>query len=133
MKKNRIQKVKVKKLFNKYLTVITSVILMSVFIVCTTYIVIATRYWNSEQISTLEHNSTIIAKNSQEFLENYYTSGKKLGDKSDITPLAVICNTMRIMSDAISADIFITDMDGDVVVCKETLDNGFNLKAAPRA
>ena len=62
---------KSRKLFRKYLRIITSVILMSVIIVCMTYIFIATRYWNTEQINTLQHNSTIIAENSQDILTRF--------------------------------------------------------------
>ena len=122
-----IRNQKSRKLFRKYLRIITSVILMSVIIVCMTYIFIATRYWNSEQITTLEHNSTIIAENSQDILIRF-SNMEKSDDNSgvDMTPLTMICNTMRNMSDAIDADIFITDMDGNVVVCKEMIDEKFN-------
>ena len=117
---------KQKKLFNKYLIVITSIILLSVIILCSSYLVMATRNWNSEQIKTLQHNSDIIARNSQLLLErfNEVRPGKNESE-TDITPLSMICNNMKIMSDAIDADIFITNMDGEVVVCKEMMDERF--------
>ncbi len=118
------QNQKGKKLFRKYLAVITSVILMSVILLCTTYLFLATRHWNSEQISTLQHNANIIAENSQGLLLKF--SNPDSEQNTDITPLSMICNTMRIMSDAIDADIFITDMSGDVVVCKEMIDDKFS-------
>ncbi|MBQ8575010.1 MAG: HAMP domain-containing histidine kinase [Clostridia bacterium] len=112
------------KLFRKYLTVITSVILMSVVLLCTVYLFLATRHWNSEQIDTLQHNSTIIAQNAQELLVRFNKPNSD--ENTDISPLSMICNTMRIMSEAIDADIFITDMNGDVVVCKEMIDDKFS-------
>lgn len=123
----RTKKVRSKKLFNKYLTVITSIILLSVVILCTSYLVIATRNWNDEQIRTLQHNSDIIALNSQNLLERFDSRSKSEKDKddTDITPLSMICNNMKIMSDAIDADIFITNMEGEVVVCKEMIDEKF--------
>lgn len=112
------------KLFRKYLFVITSVILMSVILLCSSYLFLSARHWNSEQLNTLQHNSDIIAQNAQQVLERISNSGFE--GKTDTHPLTVICNTMRIMSEAIDADIFITDTDGEVVVCKEMLDDKFS-------
>lgn len=117
---------KPKKLFYKYLLVITSIILMSVIILCSSYLVIATRNWNAEQIKTLQHNSDIIAHNSERLLESFHMgSPDAKGDEADFNPLMLICNNMKIMSDAIDADIFITNMDGRVIVCKEMMDEKF--------
>lgn len=116
-----------RKLFHKYLRIITSLILLSVIILCSTYIVIATKNWNTEQIGVLSHNAEIIAQNSEEIMQRYESGS--LNDEegsTDIAPLMLICNTMRIMSNAIDADIFITDMDGNVVVCKEMINERFN-------
>ncbi|MBR5262755.1 MAG: HAMP domain-containing histidine kinase [Clostridia bacterium] len=107
------------KLFRKYLTVITSVILVSVILLCSVYLFLVTRHWNSEQIDTLQHNSNIIAQNAQELLSRIDVPEDK--DQTDITPLMIICNTMRIMSEAIDADIFITDMNGNVAFCKDMM------------
>lgn len=123
---------KSRKLFHKYLRIITSVILLCVIILCSTYIVIATKNWNNEQLSVLTHNAEIIAENSEEIMEKYSSSKYNFGANSDsdsetdTTPLTLICNTMKIMSDAIDADIFITDMSGNVVVCKEMIGDRFS-------
>ena len=109
------------KLFRKYLLVITSVILMSVVLLCSSYLFLAARHWNSEQLDTLQHNSDIIALNAQQVLQRFSNNGSD--GKTDTSPLVMICNTMRIMSEAIDADIFITDTDGEVVVCKEMIDD----------
>ena len=120
---------KTKKIFKKYLFVITSIILMSVIILCSSYLFIATKNWNTEQKKTLQHNTEIIAKNSQLLLESFYERFPSLQgvEDDDITPLSMICNTMKIMSDAIDADIFITNMDGKVIVCKEMMNEKFNV------
>lgn len=114
------------KLFRKYLMVITSVILVSVILLCSVYLFLVTRHWNSEQINTLQHNSNIIAQNAQDLLGRMNISEKD--EQTDITPLLMICNTMRIMSEAIDADIFITDMNGDVVVCKDMMVDQFSFR-----
>lgn len=117
---------KTKKIFNKYLIVITSIILMSVIILCSSYLFIATKNWNNEQKNTLHHNTEIIAENSQLLLESFYERFPSMQDSIEaITPLSMICNTMKIMSDAIDADIFITNMEGKVIVCKEMIDEKF--------
>lgn len=108
------------KLFRKYLFVITSVILMSVVFLCSTYLVLTARHWNSEQLDTLQHNSDILASNVELLLLK--TNSDSSENQNIITSRVVmICNTMRTMSAAIEADIFIADMDGQVVVCKEMI------------
>lgn len=116
---------KTKKLFTKYLLVITSIILLSVIILCSSYIAIATTNWNDEQVRTLQHNADIIAANSQRILENINERHPPKKEEAEYNPLLLICNNMRIMSDAIAADIFITNIDGDVIVCKEMMDEEF--------
>lgn len=100
---------------------------MSVIVLCSSYLFLATKNWNAEQKKTLLHNTKIIAQNSQLLLENFYEHYPSLPGKEseDITPLSMICNNMKIMSDAIDADIFITDMNGKVIVCKEMIDEKF--------
>lgn len=121
--------IKKNKLFYKYLVVITSIILMSLVVLCSAYLFIATKTWNNQQIKTLQHNSTLIANNSQELLENYNQrhpdSTTDDSEESEFNPLMMICNNMRIMCDAIDADIFITNMDGEVIVCKEMMNDKF--------
>ena len=69
MGKKDIKRNKNTRLFQKYLAVITSVILMSVILLCSSYLFLATRHWNREQIDTLQHNASIIAENACELLE----------------------------------------------------------------
>lgn len=126
MGKNKIRPGKSTKLFQKYLAVITSVILMSVVLLCSSYLFLATRHWNRQQIDTLQHNANIIAENACDLLEGWTSSQYQPDSRPDIS-LSMICNTMRIMSQAIDADIFITDMNGKVIVCKEMMDENFHI------
>ena len=113
-----------KKLFYKYLSIITLVSLFSVLLVCSTYLGIASKYRNDEQLSTLERNTTIISQNSEKILSQF--SGKyNSGEEVDISPLSMICNTINNMSAALDADIFIINMNGEVVVCKEMMSDRF--------
>jgi len=118
------KKIKSNKLFRKYFVVITSVILLSVFIICSSYIIIATKYWTSEQTNSLKHNAQIVAENSEDILNRFPEYGSS-GESIDISPLTMICNTLKQISSAINADVFIVDTSGNVVVCKETLDKRF--------
>lgn len=130
MGKHKIAKDKSKKLFYKYLLIITSVILLSVLIVCSTYLVIATKYLNTEQLSTLERNTTIISQNSEKILSQF--SNYKNDDEVDISPLTMICNTISNMSSAIDADMFIINMNGEVVVCKEMMSERFRFDSSAK-
>ena len=96
---------------------------MSVIFLCSTYLFLAARHWNKEQLATLQHNSDLIAYNIQQMLER--SDEDYSVNESDPHRLIMICNTMRTMSAAIEADMFITDMDGQVIVCNEMLNEKF--------
>ena len=125
---NRVRKPKNKKLFYKYLSIITSVSLLSVLIVCSTYLGIASKYRNTEQLNTLVRNTDIISKNSEKILGEF-SGNYDGGEEVDISPLSMICNTISNMSSAIDADIFIINMNGEVVVCKEMMNKRFRFDA----
>ena len=131
MGKKRTYEPRRKRLFYKYLSVITSVSLLSVLIVCLTYLGIASSYWNKEQLGTLERNTKIISENSEKILSEF--SGRfDSGEEVDISPLSIICNTIKNMSMAIDADIFIINMDGEVVVCKEMMGDKFRFNSSAK-
>lgn len=132
------KKKKPKKLFNKYLIVITSIILLSVIILCSSYLVLATRNWTEEKKRTLQSNSELIAQNAEQIFEiandsrlpaegDENESKEKDGKEIDFNPISMLCNSMKITSDAIGADIFITNMDGRVVMCKEMINEQLDI------
>ncbi|MBP9989146.1 MAG: HAMP domain-containing histidine kinase [Ruminococcus sp.] len=121
---------KVKKrnrIFRKYLVIITSVILITIFVICTSYLLIATRYWNDNQTETLVSNAENVARSSEKLLYMVIRQSGGNDDTIDVSPLILICNTLRQLSDALDADIFITNTDGRVIFCKEMINNEFNI------
>lgn len=126
---SKTRKAKRSKIFRKYLTIITSVILVTIIIICTAYLLIATRYWNTTQLDTLLHNAKIVSDSSERLLSQVVAQNKKESDleNMDVSPLILICNTLDQLSNAIDADIFITDTNGYVICCREMMDSRFNI------
>ena len=134
-RKKKEERVHSGRLFKKYLFVITSVILVSVIVLCSTYFLLATRYWSNEQKTLMQRNTNIISENAQHILTSFSSTelpdtdddGKIDGEEkaSVRSPLIMICNTLKSMSDSVNADIFITNTEGEVVVCKEMIDEKF--------
>lgn len=139
MPKTRRRRSGSKKIFGKYLFLITSISLITILILCTSSVFLALANWNKEQLQSLQQCSDILAANSERMLSSYYEkkedrpepgkdSGPPMEESAETFSLpAMICNDMRIMSESVSADIFITDPEGNLLVCKEMVDDRFNI------
>lgn len=124
-----------RKLFRKYLLLITSVILLTTVVMCTASVFLALANWEREQVQSLQRCCSILAANSERLLSSYYEKrGEETEERSPdgyngetFSLPAMICNDMRIMSESSDSDIFITDPDGNLLVCKEMVDDRFNV------
>ncbi len=95
-------------IFKRYFLRCTAIFLLGlVFIGFATMLFIAGHWWN-EKIDLLKANSQSIVSIYTEFQEN---------DLTDDEEIAIICNTLEIMSTATNSDYFISDLEGNVIVC----------------
>ncbi len=108
-------------LFRKYFLVTISIILASFVFMGGALLVFVSGMWMNEKSNLLIENTKSVAQNASGVFESDYfgESGK--------ASMVVICNSLLQISNAIDADVFIVNLDGDVVYCKEILQSDMAL------
>ncbi len=100
-------------LFAKYLTIMTSLILVSYLVLTTALTVFLSTRVATEKESLLTENVKLNAEYSERLFLNC-TTQDELNNA-----LIIICNNLGVTSNAIDADVFFCNSDGKVVLCKE--------------
>ncbi len=100
-------------LFAKYLTIMTSLILVSYLVLTTALTVFLSTRVSTEKEILLTENVKLNAEYSERLLSNCKTQDEVSN------ALIIICNNLGVTSNAIDADIFLCNGDGKVILCKE--------------
>lgn len=108
-------------LFRKYFLVTISIILASFVFIGGALLLLVSKLWMDEKINLLTENSISVAQNTSDVLKSDYLGESGRGS------VIVICNTLMQISNAVEADCFITNLNGDVVYCKEILQSNMAL------
>lgn len=108
-------------LFRKYFLVTISIILASFVFLGGALLLFVSKLWMDEKTALLEENTLSVAQNTAAVLGSDYMGESGRGS------VIVICNTLHQISNAIDADVFITNTDGQVVYCKEILQSNMAL------
>lgn len=118
---NSVAKRKNSGLFRKYFLVTISIILASFVFIGGALLLFVSGLWMNEKNTLLAENTVNIAKNTQDVLESDYLGENGKGS------VIVICNTLMQISNAVDADFFIVNPEGQVVYCKEILQSNMAL------
>lgn len=102
-------------LFRKQLIVTTSILLASFVFLGGALLLLVSKLWMDEKEQQLVKNAVSISQNTANILQSEYAS-KNYGGT-----IQLICNTLVQHSNALEADAFIVNTQGDVVFCKEML------------
>ena len=108
-------------LFRKYFLVTISIILASFVFIGGALLILVSKLWMDEKNALLVENCVSVAQNTSDVFESDYLTNSGRGS------VIVICNTLLQISNAVDADIFITNPEGDVVYCKEILQSNMAL------
>lgn len=100
-------------LFAKYLTVMTSMILVSYIVLASALLVFLSNRWSVEKKELLTEN----VKQNAAYCETIL-SGCRTENEFN-SAMLLIGNNLNIISDAIDADVIMCNMQGRVVLCKE--------------
>lgn len=101
-------------LFAKYFTVFVGVMLICFVILGMTLGIFVSSFWTSQKKSLLIDNAKSVANTTSAIL----TSNSQ-------GSVAIIASNLALISKAIDADIFITDISGNVIMCKDIISNNF--------
>ena len=100
-------------LFAKYFLVITMVIFICFAVLGCSLLLFVSNYWRSEKTSLLKENALQVASTTADLL------GAGQLDRDGKGTVAILCNTLTLVSSAIEADVFICNLDGSVILCKD--------------
>lgn len=102
-------------LLKKYFVASVSILLASVLIMGISLMSFVADYWTNGNVSMLKDNVKTVAKTTQDLFE----SGRMEEDNE--TSVFIMSNMLSIMSSAIEADVFVCDIDGQIILCKDLL------------
>ncbi len=108
-------------LFRKYFIVTISIILASFVFIGGALLLLVSKLWMDDKNALLIENTLSVAQNTSDVLESDYMGESSRGS------VIVICNSLMQISNAIDSDIFITNLQGEVVYCKEILQSNMAL------
>lgn len=108
-----------KPLFLKYFTIMTALILVSYFVLTSALFVFLSNRWSKEKKETLTDNVT---RNAQ-YCERIF--GSCSNDEELNNAMLLVCNNLGVTSGAINADVFFCNVQGKVVLCKESFSHNF--------
>ena len=107
-------------LFAKFLTVMTSLILISYLVLSTALMAFMSNHWTKTQRKALMESVTTNAQYCERILENCQT-------ESDMqSAMILICNNIGVAAKSTDTDMFLCNTDGKVVVCKDAFQNGYS-------
>ncbi len=107
-------------LFTKFLSVFVAMVLICFLLLGVTLGVFLSNYWSSQKEQLLSSNAKNIADTTSSVLSSRIqtdTSGS----------IAMICSNLSMISDAISADIYITDTSGSIILCKDVITQNYSV------
>lgn len=102
------------KLFRKYLLNMFALIIVGLLIMSVLFLAIETTRWKDEQTKILSNDTDVVAGSIEDLIQNY-TSSSFNGS----IPVFVVSNTLDALCTSGECDIFICDMDGKVIFCRE--------------
>ncbi len=108
-----------KSLFVRYYTVSILIIIVCFLILGCALLVFVGNYWKNEKTDIIVSNVSTLAKTTGEML-----SSERMKEDTEGS-LMVLCNNLRIVSQAVNADFFIVGTDGEVIVCQDSLVSDF--------
>ncbi|MBQ7654339.1 MAG: HAMP domain-containing histidine kinase [Clostridia bacterium] len=103
-------------IFWRYLVTMFLIIAIVFTVLGVSLMVFVASYWKNETIDLLQENVVRLADASQE----YFNLDEEYGFKS---PKVMLAYSLSLVSSSINSDIYIVDLDGNAIVCKDMSGN----------
>lgn len=101
--------------FRKYFMSIFASVLIVLVVLGMSLLLFVAQYWKDTSVSVLTENVKTLSKTSSEYFE--------LDDQSKYinNPTVMLAYSLSLVSSSIDSDIYICDLDGNVVLCKDII------------
>lgn len=108
-------------IFMKYFRVTLATVIMTIFSLAMVFLLFIANYWTGTSVDTLKRNVVQVAQTA----ENLFTSGKI--ETATAESNLVLCNSFNMISSAIDADVFMTNLSGEIILCKDLLNSNMEV------
>ena len=108
------------KFFLKYFLLFSSIVLVSFLIIGIALMVFATNTISSQALKETKKHATDLAQMTSDLLGSSAVKDNPKG------VILTMCKNIELLAKSTNCDVFITDKDGDVIVCPHTL-SGYDL------
>lgn len=115
-----------KSLFAKFFSVYIATLAICLFILGCTLTVFMGNYWSSQRAVLLRENARLGAEHMEALLSS------NLMQENPEGAVLLMCNEIRIVSQATGADVFVCSPDGKVILCKELMSSSYEVDASGR-
>ncbi len=105
-------------IFIKYFTLFAAILLIVLTILGSALTILVNAYLRNENTKLLRDNAMHLAESIE-----YNLIGQDMNNKYSIEK-QLICNSLELTSNAISADVFVVDVEGNIIMCRERA-NGY--------
>lgn len=99
--------------FKKYFMSIVSALLIVMFVLGASLLLFVAQYWRDNNVSVLKENVKILAQTASEYFETDDDS-EYIND-----PTVMLAYSLSLVSQSIESDIYICDLKGNVILCKD--------------
>lgn len=110
-----------KSLFVRYFMATILTLIFSFVILGVLLMAFFANFWTENNVSTLKSNVIRISEITQTFYESDTFSNDS--ETSDL----FLANMMNVASNAISADVFMCDAEGNIILCKDAIDSNLHI------
>ncbi len=109
-------------LFIKYFRVTLAIIIITIIAMGCVFALFLTNYWTGSTVDTLKSNAFNVAMTA----EGLFSSGRMNEDEAEAN--LILCNSLNMVSESLGADVFMTDLSGKIVLCKDIIDSKLEVK-----
>ena len=109
-------------MFVKYFTVFFIIVFICFLILGLMLALFVTNYWSNQKAALLKENAKTVASSTSQVLSSWLQDEPR-------GSIVFICNNLTTVSEAIDADVFMCDMNGYVILCKELISSSLEVKA----
>lgn len=109
-------------LFFKYFRVTLAIIIITIIAMGFVFTLFLTNYWTGTTVDTLKSNALNVAMTA----EGLFSSGRMESDEAEAN--LILCNSLNMVSESLGADVFMTNLSGEIVLCKDIIDSKLEVK-----
>ncbi|MDD6807101.1 MAG: HAMP domain-containing sensor histidine kinase [Oscillospiraceae bacterium] len=121
MKKEKKRVPRRNTLFFKYFANTMAIIVVTIVAIAVVFLIFLANYWTGTSVDNLQRNVLSVSNTAGDL----FKSGK--AERENAESNLILCNSLTMVSNAIDADVFMTNLNGDIILCKDLLNSNMEV------